>query len=421
MKRVLDQIELFLICVTAFMIPIHIKLTSLTIFTLVIVALIKVENYNKFLKLLKSPKFYIFISPFILSITGLIHTDFMPEAKAQIEIVLSLLLFPFVFVSFSNNHIENRKEIFLSFFVVSVLFAYFVCMSVAVPTYIRSGDTNSLFYSSLSTIIKGPHHLSYTVIFAIILLAFSLAGKIDLFIRKNRQIKIIKYITLFLLIIFLLQLTSKITILFFVLFSIAFFVYLIRTKIINFRSGILTFISITALIILVLSLPAPRARFIVMYQAMIKDSDTDHQSHESTRLRFAAIDAGYNIGKENFWFGVGTGDLSTEMSNYYKENNIQGAYILNISPHNQFLRTFVMYGFVGLLSLVAIFVMMLIQAYKNKNGLFLSWTLLVIALFTVEDMFLIQDGVIYFAFFSSFFIFDNFSIKLKPLKDNNNE
>lgn len=421
MKRVLDQIELFLICITAFMIPIHIKLTSLTIFALVLVALLKVDNYTQFAKLLKTPKFYIFISPFILSITGLIHTEFMPEAKSQIEIVVSLLLFPLVFVSFSNNQIAVRKEIFLSFFVVSVLFAYFVCMSVAVPKFIRTGDSNSLFYSSLSSIIKGPHHLSYTVLFAVVLLAFSLAGKVDLFIRKNRQIVIIKYITTFLLIVFLLQLTSKITIMFFVLFCFIFFVYLIRAKIINIRNGILTFVGVTSLLLFVLSLPAPRARFIGMYQAMIKSSDTDHQSHESTRLRFAAIDAGYNIGKENFWFGVGTGDLSTEMSDYYKENNVQGAYILNISPHNQFLRTFVMYGFVGLVSLVAIFVMMTIQAAKNKNGLYLTWTFLVIALFAVEDMFLIQDGVIYFAFFSSFFIFDNNAIKTILIKEKNNE
>lgn len=421
MKRVLDQIELFLICVTAFMIPIHIKLTSLTIFALVLVALLKVDNYTQFIKLLKNPKFYIFISPFILSITGLIHTEFMPEAKSQIEIVVSLLLFPLVFVSFSNNQIAVRKEIFLSFFVVSVLFAYFVCMSVAVPKLIRSGETGSMFYSSLSSIIKGPHHLSYTVLFAIVLLAFSLTGKTDLFIHRNRQIKIIKYISIFLLIVFLLQLTSKITILFFILFSLGFFVFIIREKIINIRTGIITFVSVTALIIFVLSLPAPRARFIGMYQAMVQTSDTDHQSHESTRLRLAAIDAGYNIGKENFWFGVGTGDLSTEMSNYYKENNVQGAYILNISPHNQFLRTFVMYGFVGLVSLVAIFVMMTIQAAKNKNGLYLTWTFLVIALFAVEDMFLIQDGVIYFAFFSSFFIFDNNAIKTILIKEKNNE
>ena len=137
-------------------------------------------------------------------------------------------------MSFSNNSIKIKTELFLSFFVISALFAYFVCMSVAVPSAIRAGNVNYLFYSKLSSIIKGPHHLSYSVLFAIVLLAFSVIGQLNLFIQKSAKLTVFKLLSLIFLVVFLLQLSSKVTILFLFLFSIAFFVYLVRKKIISF-------------------------------------------------------------------------------------------------------------------------------------------------------------------------------------------
>jgi hypothetical protein len=53
MKRILDQIELFLLCFTVFAIPVHIKVTSISIGLLMVIAVLKKENYPEFLKLFK--------------------------------------------------------------------------------------------------------------------------------------------------------------------------------------------------------------------------------------------------------------------------------------------------------------------------------------------------------------------------------
>ena len=107
MKKALDQFELFLMCTTAFMIPIHIKITSLSIALLVVVAFLKIENYRAFVKLLSDFRFYLFISPLLVAVLGVINTNDLLEARKQIEIVVSLLLFPFIFVSFKNNIINH--------------------------------------------------------------------------------------------------------------------------------------------------------------------------------------------------------------------------------------------------------------------------------------------------------------------------
>jgi O-antigen ligase len=392
------------------MIPIHIKLASLTTGILLLVSLLKVENYKEFVLLFKNYRFYILVSPVIIALIGLIYTDYWPEGKSQVEIVISLLLFPFVFVSFKGNKIKSKIELLLSFFVISTLFAYFICTAIALPTFIRNHDFDVFFYSRFSNIIKGPHHLSYSVMFSIILLAFSIAGKLNLFIRKNKKVSSLKIISLVILVVFLFQLTSKITILFLVLFAIIFLIYLIKQKIFPIKK-LLIVTSIFALIFISLfATHKVRARFGNMFEVVFDASNKNSKSHESNNLRFAAIDAGLHLIKDNFWMGVGTGDLSTEMSKYYQENDIQGAYIQHISPHNQFIRTFAMYGVFGFISLLAIFAIMLFIAVKSKNVLFFFWTIFMISLFAVEDMFMIQDGIIYFAFYTSFFLFYSDSI-----------
>ncbi len=93
------------------------------------------------------------------------------------------------------------------------------------------------------------------------------------------------------------------------------------------------------------------------------------------------------------------------MSNYYKSSDSKGAYIHHISPHNQMLRTFAMYGFIGFSLLVGIFVMLFYSGMKNKDYLMILWTIFMFALFNVEDMLMIQDGIVLFSLFSCYFLF----------------
>ncbi|MDD2635811.1 MAG: O-antigen ligase family protein [Bacteroidales bacterium] len=407
MKKVLDQFELFLMCVTVFMIPVHIKITSLSIALLLVTAFLKIENYRSFLKLLSDFKFYLFITPLIVAVLGLLNTECLIAARSQIEIVISLLLFPFIFVSFTNNKIHYKIELVLSFFIVGVLFTYIICWAVALPRFICTGDVNvnKLFYTSFGRIVKGPHHLSYSVLFAIVLLSFSLIGELKLFIRRSRRLTMFKLFSLITLVVFLMQLSSKVTILFFILFAIVFLIYAMSKK--KFSIKQLVIISVFFVIVssVLLSAPTPRARFYNLFKVGLDFANNNSKSQESNSLRFEAINAGLHVIYDNFWFGVGTGDIATEMSNYYKANDVQGAYIQHISPHNQFIRTFAMYGIVGFVLLVMVFVMMLQKAIKTRNLLFGFWTLFMIVLFAVEDMLMIQDGIVYFAFFSSLFLF----------------
>jgi O-antigen ligase len=157
-------------------------------------------------------------------------------------------------------------------------------------------------------------------------------------------------------------------------------------------------------IVYMVSIPRINVRFANMFKAVEHPKEVNYQSHESTTLRFAAYKAGTNLIKQNFWFGVGTGDMSVEMSRFYKEHNLQGAYIEHISPHNQFMRSFVMHGVFGFLSIVAVFVMMFYLAIKEKHFLLFFWAFIMLVLFNVEDILGIQDGIVYFCFYTSYLV-----------------
>ena len=404
MKRILDQIELFLLCFTVFMIPIHIKLTSVSIGLLIIVAFMKKDNYKEFARLYKNPKFLILVAPYFIALIGLLNTEYMADGRSQIEIITSLIAFPIIFTSYKSNTLKNRPELIQSFLVLGVIAAYFICFSVAIPRYLNSNDINWFFYMKFSGVIKGPHHLSYYVLFVIIILVSGLIKKTPLLIPFKGMVWV-KIVILIMCSVFLFQLSSKATILLYLLFLCMAFIYTVRKKIIAFKIALPIIIGFLAISTFLITIPRVQHRFTNMIDAFSNPTKIDIHSQESTALRMLALKSGLNIIGDNFWTGVGTGDLSVEMSNHYKEHDYQGAYIHHISPHNQFIRSFVTNGVAGFISVVSIFVLMFYMSYKHKNFLMFFWALTMLVLFGVEDIFGIQDGIIYFCFYTSYFVF----------------
>ncbi|HNQ67287.1 MAG TPA: O-antigen ligase family protein [Bacteroidales bacterium] len=404
MKQILDKIELFLLCFTVFAIPVHIKVTSVAIALLLLVAFLKKENYKEFAKLYKNPAFIILIIPYLMFFLGMLNTRHVTDGVIQLEIVTSLLVFPIIFTAYKSNSLKYRAELIQSFFILGVIMAYFICMSVAVPAYVNKGNINVFLYQDFSGVIKGPHHLSYYVLFSIVILISNLIKKTPL-LYLEKKLTGLKFILLVVLTIFLFQLTSKATILLYLAIVGFVFVYAVRKKLVSYKIAIPSIVLVVLISIVAFSTHKINVRFKNLFKAVEHREQVDLKSQESTALRIAAFKAGTNIVKENFWRGVGTGDIAYAMSDYYKANNFQGAYIHNISPHNQFLRSFVMHGVFGFLSVVAVFGLMIYIAVKHKNFLLMFWIFIMIVLFSTEDMFGIQDGIVFFCFYTSYFIF----------------
>ncbi len=401
MRKSLDNIELVLLCLIAVLMTVFIKLTPILIILSFVVALLKRDNYKYFSKLLKDYKYYIFISPLLLSLFGLINTENLSGAKHYIEVLLALPVFPFIATSLHHNKLNIKTTTIFSSFTIGIIISYLLCWLHAIPEFISSNDFNSFFYSNFSPII-GAHHLSYFVLFAIMLLSFDQINKMPVITHVN---KTIKFTILILSILFLFQLSSKITILLFICFFVFFFIYMRRTNRISKKLFTTLSCGITIVIISVLSISNINIRFTEMLNDLTNKNNKNEISTSSTAKRLDAIEVSCSIIKDNFWSGTGTGDINAEMKKrYLLIGEIEAAKSYQ-SPHNQFLGSFAMYGILGLISLLLIFVSFFINTYNKKPTLFFAWGIMMLCLFFIEDIFNLQTCVTYFTYFYSLFIF----------------
>ncbi len=107
----------------------------------------------------------------------------------------------------------------------------------------------------------------------------------------------------------------------------------------------------------------------------------------------------------NFWFGVGTGDLKNAYTKAYNEMNSNLKKRNRLRAHNQFMTFFVTFGVFGFL--LAIF-SMIYPGIKNQytGGLFLMGFMLMIFISMLnEDTLETQAGVTFYIVFYTLFVF----------------
>lgn len=408
MNKVIDKIELYLLCLTAVSLPLYAEISTIFIALLVFVFFFKKENYSRFYKLFTSKEIYILIFPYLFYWIGMLNTEHIKDGFFQIEIVSSLLIFPFIFYSYKNNSLKNTSRHIFSFFILGIILSYIICLASAIPKYLASKDFDVFFYQDFSSAVKGPQHLSYNILFALIILISSLFDKANLSFDKKKYKALI--IVLFVIFsIYLLQLSTKSSIFFYFAMLLFIFIYSLHKKLILYKIAVPIFALILGIAIFAFSSHKVELRFGNFFNSITNYKEIDLKSQESTAMRIAGFKAGISVVKQNIWFGAGSGDVLFDMYDYYKENKMKGAQIHFIGPHNQFIKTFAMHGILGFLSLVSVFVLMFYLAIKNKSFIFLFWTIVMFYFFNFDDMFVVSDSVIFFSFFTSFFIF-NYSV-----------
>lgn len=125
---------------------------------------------------------------------------------------------------------------------------------------------------------------------------------------------------------------------------------------------------------------------------------------QSLTMRVYFWKAAWEIVKQNWLFGVGTGDVQEELNKTYVSTNSPLTKEWYKRPHNQFLTVTVALGFVGLIIfLISVFYP---SVYLRSNLLWVYWLFLITAVlsFITEDTLETQAGLTFFAFFQSLFV-----------------
>jgi len=340
----------------------------------------------------------LFASLYVFYAIGLLYTENLGVGFFDLEVKLSLFIFPVVFSSLLPEVFTPvRARGVLWAFVFGVFASMLLCYGVALSDYIKSGSLTAFYYNRLSVLIH-PSYLSMYTSFAIaILLYFLYRGFIIGRIRQGLAILLVMMFGFFVV-----MLSSKAGILGLAFIIALFAAYLILAERKPVK-GLLSGMAMTAgFLILLMLFPASSARFEQTRDALQRADVAADEIANSSGERIMIWWYSFEITNEHFLGGVGTGDVKANMLQKYREKGMANALALELNAHNQYLQTMIAIGVIGLIVLMLCLVLPLLYSMEHRHYLYLAFLILAGFNFLFESMLETQAGVVFYAFFNAY-------------------
>ena len=382
----------FIAILIAFTLPFG-KFTPLFISLLLVNWIVEADFKTKFNNFIKNKLAILFVSLYLIHVLGLIYTNNMASGLFDIQVKLSLLIFPLIFASRPLTKAELSNVFFA--FTIGLVYASIYMISRAVSLYFIEHEV-AFFYKKFSALI----HTSYISMYMNLAIIWLL---ITLF-NKEREQLFSKISSSFLILFFsfiIVLLASKSGILTLALIYIGILLYFILYKK-NYLVGVIGILLIAFSLVLVSRFaPVVTNRIDSFLGAFHTESNTE--TTESTSVRMLIWESSNQVIKNNFLLGVGTGDAKDALNAEYSKKNIANALDHNLNAHNEFYQIFICLGIVGFIILVLNLFYPIIYYSKTADYLYVIFLLIITFNFLSESMLETQAGVMFYAFFNSIF------------------
>ncbi len=392
-KTITNNILFYSSLLVAFLIPLSHKITIYAIMLFVLSWVLSGQWIFNAKSAIKNSVFIILLTFFLLHLIGLFYSSNMHAGWFDIEVKLTMILFPLIFFMSDFLTEQKRKSILLTF-VIGTTIAMLVSVGVAFYAYFAN-NANNFFYMKLSIF----HHPTYFAMY----ICFSTAIILKYILYNDITINRILSLTLIIIFsIFIYMLSSKAGI-------IIFFVTLVLMSVpALFKKNIRIFASLLLIfaVFQVWFSLTQNMRFETVTKS-VASAEQNVTTEESNGVRVLIYETAIDIIKFNYAIGVGTGDIKDELMKEYKVRNMTGALENKLNAHSQFLETFIGQGIAGISLLLLLFLIPFIKSIKTKNWLIFSYVIIVALNFLTESMLNTQAGVVFFAFFYSFFATSN--------------
>jgi len=377
----------YLFLLLAFIIPLERKLIPPTIILLFVSSLI-----NGSFRFKEKKGILLLALLYVVYVLGLLYTTNFKYGLFDLEVKLSLLIFPLI-TFISKIEIREIANKILNSFIDGCFVASLLSLISAGIQYYLYNNIHSFFYGDLA--LYG--HSSYIALF----LCFSSAL---IYIRNILQNNVIKFslkdsflLGLFsIMIFFLLSKTGIISILF---IHFGFIGYLIiKNKLYLKGTAVLVLIS-TLLFTGYKVFPEVNNRFNELFSTVFGESK---ELNSTSSIRTEIWKTSISILVQHP-FGVGTGDVKDVLVENYMDSELNYAAEKELNAHNQFLQTALGTGILGFLVLVTMLFLPLYYSIKNKEPIYIVFLGLIIINFLTEAMLETLAGVVFYAFFNTMF------------------
>jgi O-antigen ligase len=344
--------------------------------------------------------FMLFIILFVWQVIGLLFTDSINSGAERIFKRASFILFPMA-LFLPAEGLKLKIRILLRFFVLFILIYLIYCVGVAFNNSITIKDGEWIFnqYHELYTYesffvgsrLSGSVHPTYLSMYLVVALLISLDTFFDQTIKTRSRAIWLFLSIIFLFFVFLLVSRAGI-----LAVAIVLPVYLIIRLYKRISSWII--ISILALFFLISGIMIWKNSRLNYTIEDISMEHIDKTIQEDARLLIWRSANG--IIKNNWLFGVGTGDASSELKKEFLERGYSQGYYDNLNAHNQFLEIMLENGIIGLILFLGILGFMCFIAIKDHNYLLMLFLVTMVVFFMFESILNRLAGITFFPLFT---------------------
>lgn len=142
----------------------------------------------------------------------------------------------------------------------------------------------------------------------------------------------------------------------------------------------------------------------ILWEIELYKRTGDANGHSLTQ-RFEYWKTACTIIKNNFFIGVGSGDVDDAFRKQYEESDSALLPKWRLRAHNQYLSIAVGMGIIGLMWFLITLFYPVTKHELTFNYLYITFFIIAMVSFLTEDTLETQAGVTFFAFFNSFFLF----------------
>ena len=346
-----------------------------------------------------------------LQFVSLLYTHHEKEAWDEIRLKSGLLFVPLALFLSEDILVEWQKKL-IDFYCFILAIACMYCIVSSLLQFRNNGDSSVFFYHSL---VKPLHqHAVYfsILVFISLVTLFERIGKGQYLLGKGFHIALLIFFSGFLVL-----LSSKLVIAFYLLYLLIYFLRLRRLPGVNryvIAGSMLLFILIGALTF-TSSNPVSRRFYEIAHSDLgIVKQDQFGPGYYFNGLQFRLLEWRFvsSILNENerWWLGISGGDAQSSLDEkyittrmYVGDTTLKTRGFLGYNTHNQFLESLLQNGVPGLAVLLAMDAALLAMAVKRKKRE-LSFTLaLLLVWLLTESVFETQYSLLIFLFFPLLF------------------
>ena len=344
---------------------------------------------------------------YIVYLAGLLWTTDFPYAWFDLQVKLSLLIFPLIFATTLYSLItEEMTGKLIRIFETGCIIISLVFYIHAAYNALINHVPGAFFYANLSWYFH-PAYLAMYVSFVIsnMLSRFLLNNKSQGFQKKSLQIILMIHLT-----VFIILLSSKAGLLSIIL-VILFYTVLLAWSYKKWEKAAI-FFSCSVIVFIAGLMIFPNASTRVSQAAEDMSTDgSEGSSAQSTSERIIVWKVAVNIILKQPILGVGTGDVKDELLREYYAKKDYPAFNQKLNAHNQYLQTMVTLGITGFIVLAGIILSSLVISIKKQDYPYTAFILLIILNIAFESMFETQAGVVFYAFFNILLFCNMISVK----------